>query len=85
MEQDGMYCDQGLGHIIFQYDAEATWQSACDEHGVHLEGKYVSAYGGFHSDVSTLVYGSGGAGIYQGDIITHDPESCAKGLEEERR
>jgi len=83
----GMACDQGIGHgrIIFQYDPDATWHSFCDGHGVHMEGRYFVGYGGFYSDSDTLVYGSGGVGISYGDIITHDPESCSKGLEEARR
>ena len=76
-------CDlgEGLGRIIFEYDTEAKWHSVCEGHGVHVEGKYVEGHGGFYSQSSTLVHGSGGSGINHGDIITHDPESCLKGRE----
>ena len=82
-----LYCDRSpvLGRIIFQYDAEATWQSVCDEHGVYVEGKYGDRYGGFHSHGNVIIHGSGGYGLSLGDVITHDPESCLKGLEEARR
>ena len=76
---------RGLGRIIFQYDPSATWQSVCDEHGVYVEGRYGDRYGGFHSHGNVIVHGSGGSGLSDGDVITHDPESCLKGLEEARR
>jgi hypothetical protein len=73
-------CNRQLGRITFQYDSEAKWHSVCDGHGVWVQGKYGDLPGVFYSDSNTLVWGDGGSGLCDGDMITHDPEWCAKGL-----
>ena len=73
-------CDRQLGYIKFQYDSEAKWHSVCDTHGVRVQGKYGDLHGILHSTVDTLIWGDGGSGLCDGDMITHGPESCTLGL-----
>ena len=75
-------CALGVHAKQFIYQSKNAWSYLYDGHGIHVETECIGGdvFGVFFPYGNTIVFGDGGACLCDGDIITHDVVSCAKGL-----
>ena len=72
-------CNFGL--VAFQFRKDHPLIKPLEGHGVHVIGKYTDRICGLlDAPTETLIWGSGGSSVEEGDKIMHTAEYCAEGL-----